>query len=157
MCIRDRINLGFTSWKSYLTNAQGFTHNFFALAKSPTTILAQRTNAAGDSLVKINLSTLAETTVSATAGGYPPYMDNNAIGGLKWIYGTKWVMNNDRNGLAFLLYSQDDGSTWKDITTTGGLSSACTGSNLSNGAIVAGQSIIARCQGGKEFWMYGPL
>ena len=153
----DELPLNFSSSKSFLTIAQGFKGNFIGLDKSPTTILAQRTDASGNDLVKINPSTLVQTTVSASAAGYPGFMDTNSIGGLKWIYGTKWMMNNDRNGTAFLLFSQDDGSTWKDITTTGGLPSACTGANLGNGAIVVGQYIIARCQGGKEFWMYGPV
>lgn len=155
------VDLSFTRVTQYL-NTYGYSGNCFGLGKSTNSILALRTaNANGDTLTRISIPTRATTILPGsnpvTPPNYPAFMDTNLINGLQWVNGTQWMLNNSAHSIFSLLLSPDDGTTWQDITTSGGIDSSCTGANLSGYATATSHSIIARCQGGTVFWQYGPL
>ena len=155
------VNLAFTKVTQYLTGG-AYKGNCFGLGRSANSILALRTaDASGDMLNKISIANRSTTIVPSsdpvTAPHYPSYMNTNLVNGLQWINGSKWMLNNSAHSLYSLLLSQDDGSTWTDITASGGIDSTCTGANLSSSATVTSHYVIARCQGGKVFWQYGPI
>lgn len=155
------VNLSFTKVTQYL-NGSSYKGNCFGLGRSANSILALRTaNGNGDMLNQISIASRATTVVPSsdpvTAPYYPAYMNTNLVNGLQWINGLNWMLNNSAHSLYSLLLSQDDGTTWTDVTASGGIDSTCTGTNLSSSATVTSHYIIARCQGGKVFWQYGPI
>jgi Chitobiase/beta-hexosaminidase C-terminal domain len=155
------VDLAFKKVTEYL-NTSGYSGNCTGLGKSATNILALRTaDGNGDQLSQISIATRKTTIVPSTnpiaSPHYPSYMNTNLVGGLQWVYGTKWMLNNTAHQVDYLLLSQDDGTTWTDITKSGAIDSSCTAGNLGLGATVFGQYILTRCQGGKVFWMYGPV
>ncbi len=167
----DNIALNFAaaSNTAYLTTSKGYSGNCTAVDKSPTTILALRQastalDAGTDTLTGINIATRV-TTVHAspspkTTTSFPANLNMNLAGSLHWMSGTTWILSaRDANSSAitYLLLSQDDGATWSDITTSGGIDSTCTGSNLSTGAAWSDHYVFARCQNGTVLWRYGPV
>lgn len=155
------VDLGFKSVTQYLSGP-GYTGNCFGLGKSTNSILGLRNaDSNGDSLSRISIGTRTTSIVPSSdpisPPRYPSYMDTNNVGGLQWISGTSWMLNNDAHGINYLLLSTDDGSTWKDITASGGINASCQGTNLGRGANVAGHYIYARCQGGRVYWQFGPI
>jgi hypothetical protein len=160
----SNVNLKFTSFTNYLV-APGYTGNCVGLDKSPTNILALRTADANlDMLNGIDIATRGTTihhsSKPRTATGFPSALDTNLVGGLHWMNGTNWIFSGrdaNSSSLTYLLWSQDDGNTWTDITASGAITSACKGSNLSIEAAVTTNYVIARCQNGTHFWQYGPI
>jgi hypothetical protein len=162
----DNISLKFNraSNTAYLKDAQGYKGNCTSLARSATTILAFRTaDAAMDTLTTIDIATRTPTVhpspSTRTATSFPYNISSNEVGILQWMSGTKFIVSAfdaSRNN-TYLLLSQDDGTTWVDITATGAIDASCTGANLSAGAVATTHTIFARCQNGKVIWQYGPV
>ena len=162
----DNISLKFkrAANTAYLKDAQGYKGNCTSLAKSATTILAFRTaDAEMDSLTSIDIATRATTIhpspSTRTATAFPYNISTNEVGVLHWMSGKSFIVSAfdaSRNN-TWLLLSQDDGSTWVDITASGAIDASCTGANLSAGAVANEHTIFARCQNGKVIWRYGPV
>ncbi len=155
------VDLAFSRATSYL-NTAGFSGNCFGLAKGTNSIIALRmANANGDSLSRISITNRSTTVIPSvdpiTPQHYPSYLDTNTVGGLQWLNGTNWMLNDSSHGIFYLLLSQDDGTTWTDITKSGAIDSSCTGFNVSSGSTATSHYIYARCQNGRVYWQYGPI
>lgn len=149
---------------AYLTTAKGYTGNCTTIEKSATTILSIRVaNTALDTLNSINIATRTATVHPSTAVRSATSFPNNTgifeAGVIHWMAGTNFILSAYANGGAptYLLLSQDDGTTWTDITASGAINSTCTGANLSVGSVVTSHYIFARCQDGRAIWQYGPI
>ena len=162
----DNISLKFkkATNTAYLTDAKGYKGNCTSLAKSATTILAFRTaDAAVDTLSSIDIATRAVTVHPSpnprSARSFPPNISTNEIGILHWMTGTTFMVSafEPSKNPSYLLLSNDDGTTWVDITASGTIDSSCTGANLSAGATSDSHYIFARCQNGRVIWKYGPV
>jgi len=162
----DNISLNFkkASNTAYLKDTQGYKGNCTALAKSATKILAFRTaDAQMDVLTSIDIATRAATVhpspSTRTATSFPYDISTNEIGILHWMSGKNFIVSAFDAGRtnSYLLLSQDDGTTWVDITATGAIDASCKGANLSAGSVANDHAIFARCQNGKVIWRYGPV
>jgi hypothetical protein len=155
------VDLAFTHATSYL-NTSGYSGNCFGLGKSTNSILALRqADSNGDTLSSISIATRATSILPSvdpiTPPHYPSYLNTNIVGGLQWLNGTNWMLDDSAHGIYYLLLSADDGNTWTDITKSGAIDSSCTGTNVSSGSTATAHYIYARCQGGRVFWRYGPI
>ncbi len=151
------VDLKFSKTTQYLDGG-GYTGNCYGLAKSATNILALRTaNGNGDAVNKIDITGL-NTTIMPTSSGYPVFSNTNFAQGFSWMSGTNWMFNTANSGgtNVALLLSQNDGTSWTDVTAAG-IPSSCTGTNLSLRALATANYIYARCQNGTSFWQYGPV